>query len=391
MDHYVVFSIVFFCLIIFFLYIYIILEKIGQLYKNKKIRKYHKEIVPYISSTIKEIEMGQNTDYHKLENIKKYCTNKYKREIIEMELSHYLENNKDKSARNIIKLCEYIGVVKYEIKKFRKGDNFSKALCAKMLGQFRSNAAVEVLLQQINTSHSDVKYNILLALSKIGDEKSFVKAFENINILDGLTERSLIEIADSFEGNKSEIYKSMIDSENILAACVFIKSAGNFKQKSLSDAIAKYLSSKNKEKKIAAVKAIGNMADEKYLDDIIKLMEESEWEVRAVAAKALDNFNSKKILQPLAKALSDSNWHVRYNAADSTLNQEQGIDVVYYILQGQDKFAKDIIISAIENSSNDKLNLYETSDDNNKKRLAFKIKQYMCMLKKDEKYEYKFN
>lgn len=391
MDHYVVFSIVFFCLIIFFLYIYIILEKIGQLYKNKKIRKYYKEIVPYINSIINEIEMGQNTDYNKLGIIKKYCTNKYKREIIEMELLHYLENNKGKSARNIIKLCEYIGVVKYAIKKFRKGDSFSKALCAKMLGQFRSNDAVKVLLKQINTSNSDVKYNILLALSKIGDEKSFVKAFEDIDISDGLTERSLIEIADSFEGNKSEIYKSMIDSENNLAACVFIKSAGNFKQKSLSDDIAKYLSSKHKEKKIAAVKAIGNMADEKYLDNIIKLMEDSEWEVRAVAAKVLDNFNDSKILKPLAKALSDSNWHVRYNAAESTLDQDQGIDVVYYILQGQDKFAKDIIISAIENSSNDKLNLYENSDDNNKKRLAFKIKQYMCMLKKDEKYEYKFN
>lgn len=183
----------------------------------------------------------------------------------------------------------------------------------------------------------------------------------------------------------------MIDSDNSLAACVFIKSAGNFKPISLSDDIAKHLSSKDKERKIAAVKAIGNMADEKYLDDIIRLMEDSEWEVRAMAAKELDNFNNNKILKPLAKALSDPHWHVRYNAAESTLDQEQGIDVVYYILQGQDKFAKDIIISAIENSSNDKLNLYETSDDNNKKKLAVKIKEYILTSKKDEKYEYKFN
>lgn len=193
MERYVIFSIVFFCLIIFFLYIYIIFEKTAELYKNKKIERYHREIAPYLSSTITEISSGQDVDYNKLENIKKYCTNKYKREIVETKLAHYLENNKGESNSGIIKLCEYIGIVRYEINKLKSGDNFKKALSARMLGQFRSKDAVEVLMNQMNTTDNDVKYNILLALSKIGDEKAFIKAFEKIDLSYGLTERSLIE------------------------------------------------------------------------------------------------------------------------------------------------------------------------------------------------------
>lgn len=377
MEQYVYLSIIFFSLIIFFLYVYIVYEKILESYKLKRIQKYSKELIPYIDFIVNEFENEKSIDSSILENIKMICKNKYKRYVIEERLLYYFENLKREFLPKLIDLCQYIEIVQYEMKNLKNKNNYKKALAAKRLGEFRSKKSVDILLNELNTTNSDVKYNILLALAKIGEEKSFIEAFGNIDSAVILSERSLIEIVDSFEGDKYKIYKHMVNCNNSFIACVFIKSAGNSKNISLSSEISKYLFNENKELRIASVKALGNIGDKTYLDTIIKLLEDTEWEVRAVTARALGNFTDSKILIPLAKALSDSEWYVRFNAATSILNHSEGMSIVSYVFQGTDKFAKDIIISAIENSSNDTLYLYENSNEPDKVELALKIKGYI--------------
>lgn len=383
MEQYVYLSIIFFSLIIFFLYIYIIYEKIIETYKSRRMQKYSEELVPYINFIVNEIIHGEDAIFSTLENLKVICKNKDKREIVEERLLYYLENLKGEFLPKIIDLCEYVGIIQYEIKNLKNRNYLKKALAAKRLGDFRSKKSVDILLQELNITNSDVKYNILLALGKIGEENSFIKAFENSDLAVSLSERSLIEIVDSFEGDKNKIYKYMINSDDSAIACVFIKSAGNYKDISLSHDISKYLFSENKELRIACVKAIGNIGDETYLDDIIRLLEDDEWEVRAVTANALRNFADDKILIPLAKALSDYQWYVRYNAATAILYHREGIKAISSVLQRDDKFAKDIIISAIENSSNNKLYLYETSNNTDEVALALQIKQYTAEKNKE--------
>lgn len=377
MEQYIYLSVMFFSLIIFFLYIYIIYEKLIENYKSKRVKKYSFELEPYVDHIISEIINGEDIKFSELDNLKTICKNKIRREVIENRLLYYFENFKREFKHKLIELCEYIGIIEYEIKNLNNRDNFRKALAAKRLGDFRSKKSISALLQEINITNNDVKYNILLALAKIGEEEAFIKAFRNIDSVVILSERSLIEIIDSFEGDKNKIYKYMINSSNNFIASVFIKSAGNYKNVLLNNEISKYLFSGDKELKIASVKAIGSIGDEKYLDVIIKLLEDSEWEVRAVTARALGSFNNVKILMPLVKALSDSQWYVRFNAATSILNHSEGVKVVSHVFQGEDRFAKDIIISAVENSPKNILYLYENSDDPEKRILAAKLGGYI--------------
>jgi HEAT repeat protein len=358
-------------------------EKLVETYKSKRIQKYSKELVPYIDAVVNEIINGKDVDFSTLENLKTMCKNRDKREIVEKRLLHYFENFTGEFLPKLIELYEYIEIIQYEIKNLKNRDNFKKALAAKRLGEFRSKKSIGTLLQENNITNRDVKYNILLALAKIGEEYSFIEAFKNIDSAVILSERSLIEIVDSFEGDKNKIYKYMINSDDSFIASIFIKSAGNNKNISLIHEISKYLLSEDKELRIASVKAIGSIGDETYLDTMISLLEDIEWEVRAVAARALGNFTNDKILIPLAKVLSDSEWYVRFNAATSILNHGEGMTVVSYVFQGEDKFAKDIIISAIENSSNNTIYLYETSTDPEKKALALKIKEYISNRNKE--------
>lgn len=384
MEQYVYLSIMFFSIIVFFLYIYILNEKLLEAYRRRRIRKYSDTLAPYINSIVDKIINGINIECSELENLKVICKDRNKREIIKERLLQYFENYKGEFLLKLIKLCEDIGIIYYEIENLQNTNNFKKALAAKQLGEFRSKKSIDSLLNEFKINNTDVKYNILLALSKIGDENSFIKAFENVDASLILSERCLIEIVDSFEGDKNKIYKHMINSSNNFIACVFIKSAGNYKNSSLSNEISKYLFSENKEIRIACIKAIGNIADEAYLDNMIKLLEDTEWEVRAVTARALGNFKSSKILIPLAKALSDPQWYVRFNSATSILNHNEGMSMVSYVFQGKDKFAKDIIVSAIENSPNDAFHLYEVSSDPEKKALAIKIRQYIKMRNKED-------
>lgn len=376
MEKYVYLSIMFFSLIIFFLYIYIVFEKLLENYKSKIIQKYSTDLVSYINLIVSEITSGKDIHLFELENLKVICKNKNKRQIIEERLLFYFENYKGEFLPKLIEFCEQIEIVKHEIKNLENRDNFKKALAARRLGEFRSKKSIEKLLNQLKIMNIDVKYNILLALAKIGEENSFIEAFKNIDSEIILSERSLIEIVDSFEGDKDKIYKYMINSNNNFIASVFIKSAGNYKKLSLSSEISKYLSSEDKELRIASVKAIGSINDDTYLDTIISLLKDVEWEVRAVTARTLGNFSSEKILMPLVKALSDLQWYVRFNAATSIINHRGGLKVLSNVFEGEDRFAKDIIISAIENSSNNSLYLYEISNDEEKKALVNKIKQY---------------
>ncbi|BCZ46256.1 hypothetical protein psyc5s11_23230 [Clostridium gelidum] len=383
MEQYVYLSIIFFSLIIFFLYIYIVFEKLVETYEGRRKQKYSKKLVPYIDFIVNEIIDGKDVGFYTLKNLKVICENKDRREIVEERLLYYFENCKGEYLPKLTYLCQYAKIIKYEMKNLKNKNNFKKALAAKRLGEFRSKKSVYRLINELKIADSDVQYNILLALAKIGKENSFLRAFKNNNSTLMLSERSLIEIVDSFEGDKNRIYKYMINFENSLIACVFIKSAGNYKDISLSQDISKYLFSENKELRIAAVKTIGNIVDERYLDDIVKLLKDIEWEVRAVTANALGNFAQDEILSPLAKALSDSQWYVRFNAAKSILNHSKGMTVVSDVFQGKDKFAKDTIIAAIENSLNNELYLYENSNDEDKVALALQIKQYIVQKNKE--------
>lgn len=383
MEQYVYLSIIFFSLITFFLYIYIVFEKTVETHKRRRREKYYKKLVPYIDYIVKEIIDGKELELFAIKNLKMLCKNKEKREVIEERLLYYLENYKGEFLSKITYLCKYTKIIKSEVENLKNKNNFQKALAAKRLGEFRYWKSAGALLKELKIVNSDVQYNILLALAKIGHEEYFVKAFENIDSKIVLSERSLIEIADSFEGNKNKVYKCMVNCENSFIAGVFIKSVGNSKDMSLSNEISKYLFSENKELRIASVKAIGSICDENHLDTMIKLLDDVEWEVRAVTARALGNFKDNKILIPLAKALSDPQWYVRFNAATSILDHNEGMNVVSYVFEEEDKFAKDIIISAIENSSSNALYLYEDSADIEKKKLAIKIKEYIGMKNKE--------
>ncbi|MBK1812370.1 HEAT repeat domain-containing protein [Clostridium sp. YIM B02505] len=379
MEQYIYYSIILFSTIVAFLYVYIIVEKSIEKIARKQRAKYEKQLIPEIDSIINKVIDTENTNDINIDEkrLKKILRSNIRRSIVEERISYYLENFTGEFREILIQFCEDHKIVDNELKELNTRNIYKKALCCKRLGELRSKKATKDLLEQIPTSIQDIKYNALLALAKIGDEQSFIDAFSRINGSILLSERSLIEIIDSFEGNKSFVYSKMIDAEDEFIGSLFIKSAGNSVEYALIKPIARYLDSSSKERRIAAIKALGNMKDIGYINKISNLLDDESWEIRALAAKTLGRYSDTDSIPKLIDKLSDRQWFVRYNSAVSILKLDKGLKYVYKVFEGQDKFAKDIIISAMEDMDL----LARIFDDENHKyydeKLAVLIKDYI--------------
>lgn len=349
MELIVLYSILIFSVIILLLYAYLITEKLYEDYINRKKRRVYKDVSGYLDDIASRLDEYEVTSVQ-LKVLRGFIKDRIKREIIEERFLFYFENLRGSISNKLTKLAEEIGLVDYELEKLNSKDMHKVALACKNLGEIRSKKALGSLLDLINIEVVEVKYNVLMALAKIGDEEAFIEAFKRLSKTIPLSERSLVEIADSFEGDKIYVYRNLMYLEDEFISSIFIKSAGNYKNTLLADEIAIFLADENKEKKIAALKALGNMGDNRYVIQIIELLKDESWEVRAIAAKVLGQLQDNRALIPLFEALSDREWYVRYNAANSLISIEGGIELVYDVLEGEDRFAKDIVISVLETS-----------------------------------------
>ena len=217
-----------------------------------------------------------------------------------------------------------------------------------------------------------------MALAKIGDEESLVAAFTTFNGNATLSERSLIEIVDSFCGDKISLYHKMIIDENPYISSIFIKSAGNYMDFAMNDIIASFIKESNLTRKIASIKVIGQTYDIRYIDDLIECMKDKSWQVRAVTANSLGKLESNSALPILIGALNDREWWVRRNSAEAIFMIPNGIKEIETVFLAQDSFAKDSLLSAMENSGVfSDLFLYEYSTDITKRHLAKLVKDYI--------------
>lgn len=376
MEKYIYYSIILFSAFIILLYIYLLYEKVMGIYNLNRRKKYESELIPYIDWIISEIEKREITQ-EELDKLRIDIRDRIKRELVRDRIIYYIQSFTGDIRRKLIGLSEDTGLVDYEIKKLDERDDFKVALSCRKLGEMRSRTSCSALLKALYRNQLDIKYHSLMALSKIGDMDSFMEGFDVLSKTAVLSERSLIEIVDTFQGDKHELYKRMINHDNSFISSVFIKSAGNFVDGKISEEISKFIMDDDKNKKIAAIKSIGQIGDIRFIDKLIQSLEDESWEVRAVAAKSLGKLQDSRALDVLKRKLSDREWWVRYNSAWSIIRIPGGVEVVEDILSQEDKFAKDILISAVENSGIiNEIYTYESSIDLEKRRIYKLITEY---------------
>lgn len=347
MEFIVIYSIVIFVVLILSLYLFLFYERLRENRTKKLLTKKEIEVSSFLDDIISNIDENEISEGDMI-LLKSFLENELTAKILTQKFIHYIESFRGTFLDKIIKLSEEIGLVDYQMDKLNTKNEKGKILAIKNLGELRSKKALEAILKMLSSPNAEQIYASLKAISIIGDEEYFIRAFESIDDSISLSERSLIEIADNFRGDKAKVFLQLINSKNDYISTIFIKAAGNLKDTRLLDEIHKFIDDNNNEKRIAAVRAFGNIGDNRYIEDIIKHLKSDSWELRATTAKVLGQLNDKTALKPLIEALKDSNYYVRRNAANSIISLEGGLEEAKQVILSDDRYAADILIEAIE-------------------------------------------
>ena len=76
--------------------------------------------------------------------------------------------------------------------------------------------------------------------------------------------------------------------------------------------------------------------------------EQTDLNMIIVSASVLSHYPSEETRQALRKALHHSNWYVRYNAASSLVYLSKDTSVLEDVLQGEDRYAREILNYMLE-------------------------------------------
>lgn len=104
--------------------------------------------------------------------------------------------------------------------------------------------------------------------------------------------------------------------------------------------------SQDREIQIACVRYFGRYQDERSVSFLLhhaKEEKEGVWELQNACISALAMYPGPQTLEILKKEISSKNWYVRHNAAKSLAVLNTDRDALADILQGNDRYAKEML------------------------------------------------
>jgi hypothetical protein len=253
--------------------------------------------------------------------------------------------------KKLMDLYRPLKIEEYLIHKLNSKRVSEKSLACRYIGELYLKEADSYIIKLINSKDNNLIYNIMLAISRLGDTKQLAQLLtynlKSVNI----TYETVVEIISVFSGSKEELFKSSIALSDDCSKSMLVKTASDYKIQGLRDCFLDFLKSSDMNLKIESIRAlceIGNHDDEA---EIAKMLKDKEWEVRAATAQSMKKIATDSSFTALAEAASDSQWWVRHNAAIALISIPGSGDFVNSILNGEGKLAKKTVLYVLETSN----------------------------------------
>lgn len=244
---------------------------------------------------------------------------------------------------------------------YNKKSDMEKALFAYIIGELNiekeNNRKLDTKI--INFLEKPSVYlveNTLKAFIRLGHKDSLIKTlnilnFKKISHNEKLISDGLLE----YKGDKLELAKELWEYRNqwmipyVKSIIKFIRLIGSdFKEEF-------YQALKNEnlhiEIKIDLIRYFGKVKYNKILDYLLDLFETKknvDSNLLIVIATTLGNYPSERTVEALKKGMTNSNWYIRNNSCVSFLALNPLKENIDEILNGNDKYARDILIYQLE-------------------------------------------
>lgn len=339
-----------FCMILIFLYylicicIYIIWNNI----KNKRIKKsldaINRQAYEIIVNESKNLKEKKNLNNRNIKKLKRKLKNKnYQKHMIKYLLS---KENKEE----IVEFMNEVKIINLILDKKEK-DEFDKAYKIYIIGEFNIYKQYKYLMDNIENDSIHIQINILKALSKLGNKIDFIDSLKKVIKSSSLIhEKVLIDIVYTFyESDKSlnKDFENELKNEDDTLNKIIIYHFINTKYEDAKEIIYDLMAddSIDREVKIACIKYFTEIKYSKAKNILIDSLSSEKWEVRAVSASALKKYKSKRVIEELEKSVTDEVWYVRQNSAKSLCHLVGEKNKLKSIIEGDDKYASDSLIS----------------------------------------------
>lgn len=289
----------------------------------------------YVKSLLKKLKKLKNLQQFEeaLEDVKKRMPK---------ELEKYLYLNREV----FIQLWYY----------YSHKESMEKAFFAYVLSEYGTKDMYdkripEILSMYLMDKSIYCRENALCAVYKLGDAQAVASAFlmmERNNLPHN--SKLLTDGLLGFTGDKESLAEVLVEKMEQFSPSLqvpiidYIRNvSGNF-CKTLYDMINGKKA--NEEVKISILRYFRKYRYEPaqgYIINCFNMDQGQDWQTAAVAASALDNYPTEEAVQALRRALSSSNWYVRNNAADSLLKQGVTYVDLLDIINGHDRYAREMI------------------------------------------------
>ncbi|MEG2788229.1 MAG: HEAT repeat domain-containing protein [Romboutsia sp.] len=332
--------------------IYMIVKDIINIKFNKKVNKIKPDFEAEILKQLNCIKTNKDISKIDMSYIREKLEHKQYIKVFNNTIETF---NKDESNQKYTKLYmeKLEDIVNKQVKKHIKKDNILKTYLAIILGEYRLNnyEISEFLLSCINTKSIYLRVSALESIAKIGNINTFKHAIEYVSKEDRyINNKVFIDIINQFGGDKYILDKYLIsDFENFSESFqkIVVEHFKNNKTDFVKKELLNYLNSNiSKEINISIIKYFTTIKYEQATEKIIGILNNEDWECRAVCATALKNYKCEESKEALLKSITDKNWYVRYNSAITILKFEDQ-SLINYILENDDKYAKDILFYAM--------------------------------------------
>ena len=321
-------------LIYFVLIIYVWFYRYFSELTTKKVKKRLEKLVSsfFIAANKKGDFLKE---INEVQELKSYVRNSgtRKESLINIIIDYgdvFIESNHDL----LMELYEVTGIKTFLIKRLTSKSLFIKSLTCRQLGALKLKNTEPYILKLSSCENNDVRYNVLLALAKLGDLKGLVYILTNNSENIHISYRAIIEIISAFNGSKEELFEKTLKSSDNYIKGILIKAAADYKIEGLREYYIKYLKNEDKNLRIACIRALcelPNLDNEEY---IINMLDDKDWEVRAAASKSLEKIGTSNSFTSLGKTIGDSQWWVRHNAACTLILLPGGKEHAFKIING---------------------------------------------------------
>lgn len=315
------------------------------------------------TETIKEIlnnHMGYSDikliPEYEIEEIRKIVSNKIGLEAFINCFQDYLEDNGD-----LVKVRDYAAlVVSYKTLLNNKivREKYKKSYILYLLSEFRINTeeVMEFALESLDSDSIYIRNNSLRVIRNTGNVPIVMKAIESISSQNHYYNyRVLVDFIDNFTGEQELLNQALVEKFPIFNNRFKRLIIEHFSNK-LNDnenirlLVLDVLSSSNdKNTLIMATRYFGRVIDERAEEYILQNLESPDWELRAISAKIISHYNSQSSRFKILEGLKDKNYYVRYNSAFSYIDMEEEENILKYLDNITDPFAKDITLYAMYN------------------------------------------